>query len=194
MSGPLLETKLHMPRLRRGRVRRPRLTALLAGAAESALTLVSAPAGFGKTTLLSEWLEGEAAQAFHVAWVSLDARDNDPVLFWSYVCTALRAATGSAGSGALSLLQEPRPGMDAVLATLVNELSALDDEVVLVLDDYHLIETPEVHDTVGFFLEHRPVGCPGDPGLPSRPGAPVGEDARARRAHRDPFQGPAFHR
>ena len=172
MSGPLLETKLHMPRLRRGRVQRPRLTALLADASESALTLVSAPAGFGKTTLLAEWLENQAGQAFRIAWVSLDTRDNDPVLFWSYVSTALKAATGTAGGGALSLLQEPRPAMDAVLATLVNELSALEEEVVLILDDYHLIAMREIHDNIEFFLGHRPVGvrvvmaCRADPGLP----------------------------
>jgi ATP/maltotriose-dependent transcriptional regulator MalT len=79
----LLETKLHIPRRRRGLVERPRLIERLNRGAESALTLVSAPAGFGKTTLLTEWLAAVAAQGHSVAWLSLDQRDNDPALFWS---------------------------------------------------------------------------------------------------------------
>ncbi len=177
MSGPLLETKLHIPKLRHGRVQRTRLVDLLGRAAESTLTLVSAPAGFGKTTLLVEWLDDRAGRSDRVAWVSLDPRDNDPVLFWSYVATALTAATGTAGAATLSLLREPRPEMNAVLTTLVNELAAVQagtgpDPVVLVLDDYHHIETRDIHDGVTFFLEHLPpevrlvLAGRADPALP----------------------------
>ena len=104
MAGPLLETKLHVPRRRRGLVARSRLNERLSRGAESALTLVSAPAGFGKTTLLAEWL-GTAAEGYAVAWVSLDQRDNDPALFWPYVLAALRTAVPGVGQDALSLLQ-----------------------------------------------------------------------------------------
>ena len=89
MAGPLLETKLHVPRWRRGLVARPRLSERLSRGAESALTLVSAPAGFGKTTLLAEWLAVAAADGRSVAWLSLDQRDNDPASFWTYLVAAL---------------------------------------------------------------------------------------------------------
>jgi hypothetical protein len=107
MAGPLLETKLHVPRWRRSLVARPRLSDRLSRGAESALTLVSAPAGFGKTTLLAEWLAVAAAGGRAVAWLSLDQRDNDPVLFWTYLVAALKAAAPGDGAGALSLLQPP---------------------------------------------------------------------------------------
>src|SRR5665647_796194 len=97
MAGPLLETKLHVPRGRRGLVARPRLRERLSRGSESALTLVSAPAGFGKTTLLTEWLGAAAADGRFAAWLSLDQRDNDPALFWSYLVAALqeRERTGT---------------------------------------------------------------------------------------------------
>src|SRR5512142_2632386 len=116
MSGPLLETKLHVPRWRRSLVARPRLGERLSRGAESALTLVSAPAGFGKTTLLAEWLAVAAAGGRSVAWLSLDQRDNDPALFWTYLVAALNAGASAIGAGAPAigasapaLLQPPRP-------------------------------------------------------------------------------------
>ena len=124
MAGPLLETKLHVPRGRRGLVARPRLSERLSRGAESTLTLVSAPAGFGKTTLLAEWLAGAPAEGRSAAWLSLDQRDNDPALFWTYVVAALQTASPGVGAGALSLLQSPQTPIEAVLATLLNELSA----------------------------------------------------------------------
>jgi LuxR family transcriptional regulator, maltose regulon positive regulatory protein len=142
MAGPLLETKLHVPRRRRGLVPRPRLSERLSRASESKLTLVSAPAGFGKTTLLAEWLA--AAPERSVAWLSLDQRDNDPLLFWTYVVAALETAAPGVGAGALALLQSPQPPIDAVLATLLNDLSASSDDAVLVLDDYHVIDARDV--------------------------------------------------
>ena len=112
MAGPLLETKLHVPRWRRSLVARPRLSERLSRGAESALTLVSAPAGFGKTTLLAEWLAAAPFDGRSVAWLSLDQRDNDPALFWTYLVAALKTAAPGVGAGALALLQ-PRPSRRA---------------------------------------------------------------------------------
>jgi LuxR family maltose regulon positive regulatory protein len=124
MSGPLLETKLHMARRRRGSIARPRLTQRLDRGAEVALTLVSAPAGFGKTTLLTEWLAAAPAAGRPVAWLSLDERGNDPALFWTYLVAALQAAVPKVDVRALALLKAPQSSTDAMLATLVNELSS----------------------------------------------------------------------
>src|SRR3712207_4955461 len=106
---PLLETKLYVPRRRPGLVSRPRLIERLDQGTERTLTLVSAPAGFGKTTLLAEWLAATSAGGRPAAWVSLDPGDNDPALFWAYVITALQKVRSDVGEGALSLLQMPQP-------------------------------------------------------------------------------------
>ena len=172
MAGPLLETKLHVPRWQRGLVARPRLSERLSRGAESALTLVSAPAGFGKTTLLAEWLAAAPADGRSVAWLSLDQRDNDPALFWAYLVAALKTAAHGVGAGALSLLQPPRPPGEAGLVTLLNDLGAISDDVVLVLDDYHVIDARDVQDGMAFLLEHLPpqihlvIGSRADPVLP----------------------------
>src|SRR3954447_11122523 len=113
--GPLLTTKLHVPRRRRALVARARLSERLSRSNEAALTLVSAPAGFGKTTVLTEWLSSAPARS--VAWLSLDQRDNDPALFWTYLVAALRTVAPDVGAGALALLQSPQSPADAVLAT-----------------------------------------------------------------------------
>jgi LuxR family transcriptional regulator, maltose regulon positive regulatory protein len=172
VAGPLLETKLHVPRRRRGLVARPRLIERLSLQAEPTLTLVSAPAGFGKTTLLTEWLAAVSADGRSVAWLSLDKSDNDPVLFWTYLIGALQTAAGGVGGHALALLQSPQPPMEAVLATLLNELDASSNDVVLVLDDYHIIDAREVQDGMAFLLEHLPpqlhlvIASRADPPLP----------------------------
>jgi len=172
MAGPLLETKLHVPRGRRGLVARRRLSERLSRGAESALTLVSAPAGFGKTTLLTEWLAGAGADGRSCAWLSLDQRDNDPALLWSYLVAALQTASPEVGAGALSLLQSPQTPIEAVLATLLNDLSAISNDVVLVLDDYHVIDSRDVQDGMAFLLEHLPpqihlvIASRADPALP----------------------------
>jgi LuxR family maltose regulon positive regulatory protein len=171
MTGPLLQTKLHVPRRRRGSTARPRLTERLGGG-ESALTLVSAPAGFGKTTLLTEWLAAAPVKGRLVAWLSLDQRDNDPVVFWAYVVAALQTAAPGVGAGALALLESPQPSTEAVLATLLNDLSAVPDDVVLVLDDFHVIAARDVQEGMAFLLEHRPpqlrvvIASRADPALP----------------------------
>ena len=163
MAGPLLETKLHVPRRRRNLVARSRLRVALD--ADAAVTLVSAPAGFGKTTLVAEWVDGLDAT---VAWVSLDERDDEPERLWAYVATAL----GPVGEGAQAALGAEEVDLDAVLATLVNDLSHAEDEVVLVLDDLHAVRRPEVHEGLAFLVEHLPasvhlvVTTRSDPPLP----------------------------
>jgi LuxR family maltose regulon positive regulatory protein len=173
MAGALLETKLHVPRRRRPLVARPRLSERMRGGTASALTLVSAPAGFGKTTLLAEWLAVAPAEGRSTAWLSLDQRDNDPVLFWTYLLSALQTAVPGVGATALPLVQSAQPSsMDAVLRILLNDLDALTDDVVLVLDDYHVIEGREIQDGMAFLLEHLPahvhlvIATRADPALP----------------------------
>jgi LuxR family maltose regulon positive regulatory protein len=172
MAGQLLETKLHIPRWRRSLVARPRLSERLSRGAESALTLVSAPAGFGKTTLLAEWLVVAAAGERSVAWLSLDQRDNDPALFWTYLVAALNTGVPGVGSGALSVLQPPQPPNEAGLVALLNDLDAISNDVVLVLDDYHVIDARDVQDGMAFLLEHLPpqihlvIASRTDPPLP----------------------------
>jgi LuxR family maltose regulon positive regulatory protein len=172
MAGPLLETKLHVPRRRRAMVARPRLSERLSSGAEAGLTLVSAPAGFGKTTLLTDWLAAAPPGRRAAAWLSLDRRDNDPTVFWTYLVTALRTAAHEVGADALSLLQSPGSPMDAVLGSLLNDLSGVPNDVVLVLDDYHVIEAPDVQEGMAFLLEHLPpqvqlvIAGRADPALP----------------------------
>src|SRR5581483_10675068 len=171
-TTPLLETKLYVPRPRRRLVPRPRLTERLNRGAESTLTLLSAPAGFGKTTLLAEWLADTSSEP-SVAWLSLDEADNQPARFWSYVIAALQTVAPQVGTGALPLLQSsPPPPIETVLATLLNELSAIRTNVVLVLDDYHLVTALEVQDGMAYLIEHLPsrvhlvIASRADPALP----------------------------
>ncbi len=156
-QGALLETKLFAPRLRPGLVPRPRLAERLQLGARSRLTLVSAPAGFGKSTLLAEWLASTSTAGSATAWVSLDDGDNDPVLFWRYVIAALRTAAPEVGASAISALASPDPPIQSVLATVLNELNAVPSDVVLVLDDYHVIGSTEIQDGMAFVVEHLPA-------------------------------------
>jgi LuxR family maltose regulon positive regulatory protein len=173
MPSPLLETKLFAPRLRRGVVLRPRLNARLGLAAESKLTLIAAPAGFGKTTLLAEWLAGAPADRQSTAWLSLDEGDNAPGVFWTYLISALRTVAPGVGASALASLEGPQPSPTSlVLATLINELSTLAGDIVLVLDDYHLVDALDVQEGMTFLLEHLPshvhlvIATRADPALP----------------------------
>ena len=171
----LLSAKLHKPRARpRERVvSRPRLVARLSQALERPLTLVSAPAGFGKTTLVSEWLhpkdEGGALresahpssfilQPFRVAWLSLDDDDNDPARFVTYLIAALESVgPPGLGESALTLLRSPQPpSPKAVLTALANDLGAIPASCALVLDDYHVIIAQPIHDALSFLLDHLP--------------------------------------
>src|ERR687885_1799262 len=173
MASPLLETKLYVPRRRRGLVPRPRLTKRLNHGTESKLTLVSAPAGFGKTTLLAEWLTALPADKRSVAWLSLDQSDSQPAVFWTYLIAALQTVVPGLGASALALLQSPQPPpIETVLAAVLNELTAIPKDVVLVLDDYHVIDTRDVHDGMAYLLDHLPprlhlvIASRADPPLP----------------------------
>jgi LuxR family transcriptional regulator, maltose regulon positive regulatory protein len=173
MASPLLETKLYVPTSRRGLVARPRLSERLNRGAESKLTVISAPAGFGKTTLLAEWLAAAPGHDWFVAWVSLDQSDNDPASFWTYLIAALQRVSAEVGAGALALLQSPRPPpIETILATVLNELTAMPRDVVLLLDDYHLVDARDVQDGMTFLLDHLPprvhlvIASRTDPALP----------------------------
>ena len=145
-AGPLLETKLYIPGWRPRLVSRPRLIERLDQGAERKLILVSAPVGFGKSTLLAEWLAATPASERASAWVSLDPTDNDPALFWAYFIAALQTIGSGVGESALSLLHSPQPPpIESVLTTLINEISAIEDDFVLILDDFHLIDAKSIH-------------------------------------------------
>ncbi len=151
----LLETKFFAPQWRQGRVSRQRLIDRLDQGMGGKLTLVSAPAGFGKTTLLAEWVAALPTRLF--AWVSLDPSDNDPAVCWTYLITALQNIQPSLGERSLALLQSPQPPpIESILMTLLNELAAVEADLVLILDDYHAIETPAIHRGIGFLLSHLP--------------------------------------
>lgn len=160
---------------------RPRLIQRLDRAAEGKLTLVSAPAGFGKTTLLAEWVEGTAAAERPAAWLSLDRGDNYLAVFWAYVVTALRAVYSEVGERALASLRASQPPpIEWLVTALINELTAFGDarsaasgsSFILVLDDYHVIEAEPVHRSIGFLVDHLPpqmhvvVATRSDPPLP----------------------------
>src|SRR6187200_95087 len=129
VTTPLLATKFYVPRSRRGLVPRPRLTERLDRGAASTLMIVSAPAGFGKTTLLAEWLAATAASPnseWVASWLSLDPADNDPATFWTYVVAALQTVAPGVGKDTLTLLREPQlPPIESVLTTLLNDLGAI---------------------------------------------------------------------
>jgi len=172
MARPVIATKLYVPKLRRGLVARPRLLERLGRGTESRLTLVSAPAGFGKTTLLAEWLGEATGEDRCVAWLSLDPADSEPSSFWTYVVTALHMAVPGVGSAALELIASSPLPTDLVLTTLLNELAAAPGEVWLVLDDYHLADSHDVRDGMTLLLEHLPhhvhvvLSTRADPDLP----------------------------
>ena len=166
---PLLETKLYLPKWSADLVSRSRLLDRIHP--KRKLTLVSAPAGFGKTTLLAEWVA--AVPTRPVAWVSLDQSDNDPAVCWTYLITALQNIQPSLGERSLSLLQSPQPPpIESVLMTLLNELTAVEEDFVLILDDYHVIETQAIHRGIGFLINHLPpqmhlvISSRADPPLP----------------------------
>ncbi|HEU4947070.1 MAG TPA: LuxR C-terminal-related transcriptional regulator [Kribbella sp.] len=166
----LLSTKLTVPRLRPDRLVRSRLTDALDVAMTREVILVCTPAGFGKTTLLADWATSATGP---VAWLSLDPDDNDPVRFWRYVVAALDRARGGLGERLLPVLtgSGARSGHSVVTA-VINDVEAQDDDVVLVLDDYHVIDSPAIHDGLVFLVNHMPrrlhvaIATRRDPPLP----------------------------
>lgn len=157
MSVPILATKLYLPLLRTGVVPRPHLIQRLNEGLASGhkLTLITAPAGFGKTTLVGEWI---GACGCPVAWLSLDEADNDPARFLLYLVAALQTVKAGIGEGLLAALQSPQPpSIEPILTLLLNEIAAFQGPFVLVLDDYHEIDARSVDQALTFLLEHLPL-------------------------------------
>ena len=150
----LLTTKLYTPQLSIDLVPRPRLYARLDEGSKRKLTLVSAPAGFGKSTLMTGWLAESGRQA---AWLSLDEGDNDPVRFWTYLIAAIQTVHQEIGAEARQIASAPQlRSIEPVAISLINDISQLDQNLILVLDDYHVIEAEEVHSGLSYLLEHQP--------------------------------------
>ncbi len=187
----VLATKLFVPLARAKLVPRPRLLDRLQQGFQGKLTLICAPAGFGKSTLLSAWVASERLEtggwrlvgsspvsspqppASRVAWLSLDAGDSDPTRFLTYLVAALQTIAPTIGTGVMAVLQGPQPPpAETILTALLNEMSALPDHVVLVLDDYHAVDAPPVDTALTFLLEHLPpqlhlvIATREDPSLP----------------------------
>jgi len=166
MATSILVTKLFVPPTRAELVRRPGLIERLIDGLDRKLTLLSAPAGFGKTTLVSHWVENlrnnseTDGQPIKVAWLSLDQDDNDPVRFLTYFVTALNQDDGiktGLGQGTLSMLQSPQPPpAETVLTSLINKIATIPEKIIFVLDDFHLIESESVHQALVFLLENLP--------------------------------------
>lgn len=155
MAGPLIATKLHVPKPRQRVVERPRLRALLDHGANARLTLLSAPAGFGKTTLLAQWLSEPSPDRPAIAWLSLDGSDDDPALFWPHLVAALRSAVIGAGGDLEDVPQATSPD-DAFIAILLNQLTETERPIIVVLDDLHAIENSEIHARLAMLVEYLP--------------------------------------
>jgi len=170
MPTPILATKLYIPPLRPHVVIRPRLIERLNEGLHRKLTLIAAPAGFGKTTLVSAWMAGCDQQ---VAWLSLDKGDSDPTLFLTYLVAALQTIAPTIGGGVLGALQSSQPPpTESILTALLNESTTIPDHFVLVLDDYHVIDAKPIDHALTYLVEHLPpqmhlvIATREDPQLP----------------------------
>ena len=167
--GVILATKLAVPALRQQLITRAELVRTLSAGHDHKVTLLDAPAGWGKTTLLAQWAAQERAK---VAWLSLDPADNDPARFWTYVVTALQEACPALSTRAVSLLEVHADPEQVVLPTLLNDLARLQDNLVLVVDDYHVLSNGTIHEAMTFFIERMPgslrlvLATRSDPPLP----------------------------
>lgn len=173
MQQPLLKTKLFVPQPRTALVARPRLFSLISAGARGKLTLISAPPGFGKTTLLAAWLSVDAADRAPTAWVSLEPADNHGHRFWHYLLAALeQVSPGLTATAERLLTAGPQPSIRAVVDALLNRCAELDGHVALVLDDYHAIDAEAVQEGVAYLLAHMPpqlhliLTTRADPALP----------------------------
>src|SRR6266480_5199070 len=173
MSTSILATKLYIPRLRPNVVLRPRLLERLNEGLHRKLTLIAAPAGFGKTTLVSAWVEGIERPRARTAWLSLDEGENDPARFLTYLVAALQTIAATIGEGVLGALQSPQPPPTAsILTALLNDITTISDHFVLVLDDYHVLDAKPIDHALTFLLEHLPpqmhlvIATREDPQLP----------------------------
>jgi LuxR family maltose regulon positive regulatory protein len=170
MTAPLLETKFHLPAVHGALVPRPRLSGLLERARDATLTLVSAPAGFGKTTLMA--VLARSIPDARVAWLSLDPSDDDPSTFWMYAIESIERAAPGATGGAGAILAGGPATIDAALTTLLNGLARAESDLILVLDDAHVIESAAVRDQLAYLLEHLAprahvvMGTRADPTIP----------------------------
>jgi LuxR family transcriptional regulator, maltose regulon positive regulatory protein len=154
MFTPVLTTKLYIPRVSHKTVLRPHLVGRLNDGLTRRLILISAPAGCGKTTLVSEWI---ASSEHSAAWLSLDEGDNDLARFLTYFIAALQTIANHVGQGLLSVLQSPQlPPIDSLLTILLNDIATIQDNFLFVLDDYHVIEAGQVNDAITFLLTHLP--------------------------------------
>lgn len=170
MSLPILTTKLYVPQPRPNIVLRPRLIERMNEGFYRKLTLISAPAGFGKTTLVTEWI---ARYQRPSAWISLDESDSDPTRFLTYLVAALQTIASTLGTGILDGLQSSQPvPLETLLTVLLNEISTFPEDFILVLDDYHVIDSRPVDHALTFLLEHMPprmhlvITTREDPNLP----------------------------
>jgi LuxR family maltose regulon positive regulatory protein len=155
--GPLIDTKFFVPRLSQRLFVRSRLLPLLDESLQHKLTLVSAPAGYGKTTLLAAWLQSRPKDNPGVAWLSLEPGDNDPLRFWMYVLAALDRSSPDIAAQALGALRAGQaPPFETALASLINALAMQATPIVLILDDYQVVGDPQVHASLIFLLEHLP--------------------------------------
>ncbi len=169
----LLATKFFIPSSLHALIPRPRLTELLSKSLERPLTLVSAPAGFGKTTLLSTWIQSLPSEHSRIAWVSLDEGDNESTLFWLYVLTALDSQQPGLCTQLVTYLQtQQAPPLRSVLQTLINRVAEQSEQLLLILDDYHLVTEQAIHTSLTYLVEHLPpqlhliLATRADPPLP----------------------------
>ncbi|NNL78316.1 MAG: helix-turn-helix transcriptional regulator, partial [Desulfobacterales bacterium] len=165
-----LKTKLHIPPLQSRWIGRPRLVKQMDEGFARKLTLISAPAGFGKTTLLVDWVYN---RRIPVAWFSVDKGDSEPLHFLNYVILGLQSLVVSTGKAALTMLQSPQPPpIESILINLINDVISMPNDIALVLDDYHLVDAKPIHDLMAFLLENLPeqmhliIATRSDPPLP----------------------------
>ena len=176
MPTPLLQTKLFVPPVPPELVSRPRLLERLEAGLHRRATLVSAPAGFGKTTLLSQWVHqsGKASRTrLRCGWLSLDNGDNEPVRYWTYFLAALQTIEPGMGQSAMHLLEAPQsPAFELFLTHMINDIATSSEGFALILDDYHAIENVAIHNGMTYLLEHMPprmhlvIATRTDPPLP----------------------------